>query len=332
MDKNSSKKWEQEFSENINNKLLTKQDVEDLLNKYTKKNKFLPKYIEVKNLEVYQEAFVHKSYKKEQNNLNDIDENIFIPESTNELFEFVGDSIIYAVAGTYLNKRFSKYGSNEGVLTKIRIKLIRTECLSDWALKLGFDSYLLISSHMEKLENKKQGRNNENMLENSFEAFIGSIIEDNYPNVGLGFSIAYGFIVGIIETFCDFTDIILLNDNFKDSISRYFSANKLGSPEFFEVRKDGKSNNHIYYVALVIKKTLVTDTEIIDRIKEYEPRAFSILGLDTSNKDTMKNEAPFFEKLKTHYCIGSGYNSILKRAKQEASKRGLLNLNIKLSF
>lgn len=324
-------KWEQTYSFNEKNELITKEKVEEIINKYIKKDIFLPARIHINNLDIYQKAFVHSNYIKEQHNLDEIDEDIFVPAESNERLEFLGDAIVGASVVTYLYNRF---GSNEGLLTKLKIKLVKSESLCDWALKLGFDSLLLISSYMEKLEKKKQGRNNKNSLENSFEAFIGAIVMDNYPNMGLGYCVAYNFIIGIIETFIDFSELILINDNFKDSLIRYTNSQKWKHPTFYEVFKNGNTNEREFCVAILIEKNLIdaldNSEEVISKINTYQERIFTKLySYEKCLEEELNKFIGLFEE---HYCIGMGIGPTLKKSEQLAAKYGLMNINVKLNF
>ena len=80
---------------NFNNKLIKEEDIQKILSTYDINDK-------IKNLELYQKAFVHKSYSKK--NPLDLGEDVVIadkPEGALELFdynsetlEFFGDSVL----------------------------------------------------------------------------------------------------------------------------------------------------------------------------------------------------------------------------------------------
>ena len=187
-------------------------------------------------LEIFQKAFIHKSYclstynneddrKKNEKYFGTIDVNLVeykdcipLQNSSNEVIEWLGDGIIQSVSAIYLYDRFKT--QQEGFLTKIRSKLVKTESLSKLALALGFDKYLIISKHIDVLLN---GRKNARVLEDCFEAFIGSMM--NYfseTSKKEGFDICYKFIVTVIERTIDITELIMNDDNFKDRLMKYF--------------------------------------------------------------------------------------------------------------
>ena len=199
---------------------------------------------EITNLEIWQQAFVHKSY-YEQNDFKknekyfgaidsiDINKNkhlMPLQKDSNEVLEWLGDGIIQSIAAIYLYKRFKN--QREGFLTKIRSKLVKTETLSKLALSLNFDKYLIISKHVEIICN---GRKNARILEDCFEAFIGAMMNDfGKDNEEEGFRICNEFIVNIIERNVDLTELIMNDDNYKDQLMRYYQKQFNGKFPIYE--------------------------------------------------------------------------------------------------
>jgi dsRNA-specific ribonuclease len=97
-------------------------------------------------LDMFQKAFIHKSYvsasyideeaiKKNEKYYGKLessnDENkkyIQLQNISNEVIEWLGDGVIQSVSAIYLYERFKT--QQEGFLTKIRSKLVKTESLS----------------------------------------------------------------------------------------------------------------------------------------------------------------------------------------------------------
>lgn len=210
---------------NENNFYITKEIIQSILQRGNVHNK-------INNLEIWQKAFTHKSYctnndfKKNEKFYGSID-SINIEENkhilplqndSNEVLEWLGDGIIQSSVAIYLYKRFNT--QREGFLTKIRSKLVKTESLAKLALYLNFDKYLIISKHIEIMCN---GRKNLRILEDSFEAFIGAMMNDfGSKNEAEGFSICNTFIISVIEQKIDITDLIINDDNFKDQLMRFY--------------------------------------------------------------------------------------------------------------
>src|SRR3989344_1535646 len=110
-----------------------------------------------------QQAFTHRSYLNEHRDYK-------LPH--NERLEFLGDAVLELVVTETLFKNFPEKA--EGELTSIRAALVNTGSLSEAALLLGLNEYLLLS----KGEAKDTGRARQYILANTFEALIGAIYLD----------------------------------------------------------------------------------------------------------------------------------------------------------
>ena len=197
------------------------------------------------NLKMWQQAFVHKSMfkgsdfnknKKYFGNIDGLDikkyNNILgLQDDSNEVLEWLGDGFIQSIMASYLFDRYP--GNNEGFLTRIRSRLVKTETLSKLALALNFDKYMIISKHVEIICN---GRKNAKLLEDCFEAFLGSMINDFSKNLGMGkaYEIVSKFLIYVIENNIDITELILKDDNFKDQLMRYFQKEFDGKYPIYE--------------------------------------------------------------------------------------------------
>ncbi|CAG8484168.1 3622_t:CDS:1 [Diversispora eburnea] len=107
------------------------------------------------------EALTHKSYCYEN------------PMSGhhNERLEFLGDSIIGFVVADYLYNKYPDY--KEGQLTMLRAKIVCKQTLANFAGRLGLDRDLRLGA------GSSNSRNNEKILEDAFEAYIGAIFLDS---------------------------------------------------------------------------------------------------------------------------------------------------------
>lgn len=110
----------------------------------------------------FAKAFTHRSY------LNEISEKI----ESNERLEFLGDSVLSLIISTYLyNKRLR---DTEGELTNLRSYIVKTPSLAMASKKLKIGQYLRLS----KGEEISGGRENTQLLANTFEALLGAIYLD----------------------------------------------------------------------------------------------------------------------------------------------------------
>ena len=115
-----------------------------------------------RNKKLFEQAFIHRSF------LNETKENI----SSNERLEFLGDSIISFLISQNLYLQYPQF--NEGILTNMRSLLVNTKSLALIAKELEFGKYLKLS----KGEEESLGRQNQSLLANSFEAFVGALLLD----------------------------------------------------------------------------------------------------------------------------------------------------------
>lgn len=208
---------------NENNILVTR----NIIQKILKKGGITDK---IKDLSIWQRAFTNKSYsknlKKKRNDKyiyqsdSDVntDEVIPIQKKSNETLEYLGDAMIQSIIGHYLYKRFKK--QDEGFLTKNRSKLVKTETLAKLGFALGLDKYILISKHQEEMCN---GRKSSKIIEDTFESFIGAMMED-FSKLGeaYAYDICRKFVINIMESEIDIIEIIRKDDNYKDQLMRYF--------------------------------------------------------------------------------------------------------------
>jgi ribonuclease III len=116
-----------------------------------------------KNKGLLQQAFTHRSY---------INENTGLELSHNERLEFLGDAVLELIVTDFLYKKFPHY--TEGELTAIRSALVNAVIISEVALSIGMNDYLLLS----RGEAKDTGKARQYILANTYEAYIGALYLD----------------------------------------------------------------------------------------------------------------------------------------------------------
>ena len=288
---------------NFNNKMITENDIKSVLQKYDIDDNIV-------NLDIYQKAFIHKSYSKKDP--KDLGENVVIAEKpegalelfeyNNETLEFLGDAVLSAVVARYLFERY--YDEHEGFLTKMRSKLVNGEMLGILARKLGFGELIIISRH---IEDKCNGRTNPNILEDSFEAFIGAMYldfneVDNYNLLdnfytGIGFQVCEKFLINVYEDLVNFTDLIMTNTNYKEQLGKYFNNTYGHSARYGELSVTGISTEREYVCCVFVPN--------------YDP---SSLG---DNEDHLASKI---------FVKATGTSR--KKAEQAAAKEALLKLDL----
>ncbi len=165
----------------------------------------------IKQLDLYQRAFTHKSALKEYEQFTE----------SFETLEFIGDSVLGFVITKFLFDRFEE--RQEGFLTKARTKLVRGETLAGIAKKLGLEKYVI----MDEKGIRNGWVNNPKILEDVFEALVGAIYMD------IGLLHAKEFILRIYQD-PDMVDMnsIMIDDNFKDKLMRTCQVNGWALPEY----------------------------------------------------------------------------------------------------
>src|SRR3989344_4651279 len=116
-----------------------------------------------KDKNLLQQAFIHRSY---------INENPGVPMTHNERLEFLGDAVLELVVTDFLYNKYPSY--TEGELTALRSALVNAVIISEVALEIGMNDYLLLS----RGEAKDHGKARQYILANTYEAYIGALYLD----------------------------------------------------------------------------------------------------------------------------------------------------------
>jgi ribonuclease III len=126
-----------------------------------------------KDKKILQQAFTHRSY---------INENPGMKISHNERLEFLGDAVLELIVTDFLYNKYPQ--SAEGELTTFRSALVNAIIISEIAVEIGMNDYLLLS----KGEMKDSGKARQYILANTFEALVGAMYLDQ------GYEVANKFI------------------------------------------------------------------------------------------------------------------------------------------
>jgi len=124
--------------------------------------------VKFNNQDLLRQALVHRSY---------LNENPDCGLQHNERMEFLGDAVLELVTTEYL---FKNYSNPEGELTGYRSALVNSHMLSEIAVELGINDFLLLS----RGEARDTGKARECILANAIEAIIGAM----YLDAGYGVS------------------------------------------------------------------------------------------------------------------------------------------------
>ncbi len=112
--------------------------------------------------DIFQTAFTHRSYLNEATGVKE----------SNERLEFLGDAVLSFIVSSYLYKL--RPSDAEGDLTNLRSYIVKTGSLAKASQKLDLGSRLKLS----KGEELSGGRENIQILANTYEAVLGAIFYD----------------------------------------------------------------------------------------------------------------------------------------------------------
>lgn len=207
---------------NSANKSITREDI----NKITGFNPI--------NVLYYQKAFIHKSVLRFLS-----DENL---NSSYERYEFLGDSVLNLIIANFI---FLKYpDKEEGYLTRIRTKLVNGKTLAYLAKQINLNEFLIISKNVENIN----GRNNDRILEDIFEAFLCSIYTD------LGYKYAENFVLRLINEHIDF-NFLEEDNNYKDILLRKCQQTMQINPEYELISTSGPAHKKVFTSVVIINGT-----------------------------------------------------------------------------
>lgn len=182
--------------------------------------------LKFKNLDLYELAFVHRSYLNENKSCN----------AHNERIEFLWDAVLELAVTNFLYKKFPDL--NEWKLTNFRSSLVKKETLAQTAKELWFWDYLKLS----KGENDSWWRQNDYILANTFESFLWAIYLD------LWYESAEKF---VLENIVPKLDRILDKQLFIDSktkLQSYVQAILKFTPKYEVISHDWPDHNKNYVI------------------------------------------------------------------------------------
>ncbi len=216
---------------NENNKPITKKFLESIMKRYNISHK-------IQNIERFQIAMTHTSY-LERDLKNDrlvklVKEKDLVPIPKSEInnamklknvsyerLEFLGDSVIHLALADYLHDRYPD--EQEGFMTRLRTKIESGPTLAHLSKVLGLHEYVIIARNIEQIGGREK---NTHILEDAFEAFIGSLYLES------SFEICKKLLINLIEDQVDMSTLIHVETNHKDTLLQWYHKWKWADPEY----------------------------------------------------------------------------------------------------
>ena len=312
--------------QNPHNKLITAKDLQDVFLS-------LGMDLKVNNIEIYRKAFVHRSYLKHKCKEPFEEDCIPLQDDCNESYEFLGDTILNSVVGSYLYERFPF--ENEGFLTKTRTKMVRGVTLGEISKRLNFGKWVIISQHVQA----ENGRENLRILEDLFESFIGAIYLDNgCETIANEWTAAHEESIQIqkqlkcIESEAKSDLDVIKFNNYIEKTNRLF--------DLMKIMTAARSNGYLYcqkfimnsyekYIDLV--KLIVFDDNYKDRLQSYFQKRHGIFPTWHVIKEEGKTNQRW-HTIGVHdrcgFLIGTGRERKKTEAEQTASRNALIYLGV----
>lgn len=185
-----------------------------------------------KNPKLYRQAFIHRSY------LNETKEHL----ESNERLEFLGDSILSFIVSDHLYKTYPDF--DEGILTNLRSLVVNTKSLARTAKALNFGKHLLLS----RGEEDSRGRENESILANTVEAFIGALYMDQ------GIEAVSDFLYAVlIPRIQEYVKKRVFKDP-KSLLQEYVQSRKQNSPQYKVLHEEGPAHAKTFTIGVFVEE------------------------------------------------------------------------------
>jgi len=214
--------------------------------------------IDFNNIENYILAFIHRSIVNERPD--------FAPEH-NERLEFLWDAVLELVVTDRLFKDFPE--KPEWELTDIRSAIVRWRNLALISRQLEFNKYLILG----KWEKKTWWENNDYILANVVESFIGAIYLD------LWYSEAKNFILKNIYVTLDRILKEKLFKDWKSTIQEYVQAKYDITPHYKVLSESGPDHSKSYTVWIYMWDKLIWEGKGSSKKKAEEDAANNACNL-----------------------------------------------------
>ncbi|MBO8435996.1 MAG: ribonuclease III [Spirochaetes bacterium] len=172
-------------------------------------------------------AFTHTSYANECK--GEVD--------NNERLEFLGDSVLGMVTAEYLFSSFTRF--HEGQFSKIKAVVVSEESLSEVALSLHFDKYILVG----RGERSQQGTMKKAILADALEAVIAAMYLDQ------GLETARRFILSFIPAQVEkMLENKLSYKDYKTELQEYLQKRRGKVPRYVIVSQTGPDHAQTFHV------------------------------------------------------------------------------------
>ncbi len=186
----------------------------------------------VADLDLYRQALRHRSALRGQK-----DSHLY----SNERLEFLGDAVLGLVVGAHLYRAFPD--GDEGVLSRLRARLVSGTALAARADDIGLGSLLQMSAEMRQ----QGGERHATLLADAFEAVIGALYLD------LGLDAAAAFVHHAAIDGHDLGTMAVETDNYKSALLEHAQGAGWPQPAYAVVGETGASHARTFTIEVALR-------------------------------------------------------------------------------
>ncbi len=179
--------------------------------------------IDPHDFSLFETAFIHPSFNGEANTQH----------HDYERLEFIGDSAVNLMVADLIFRHYPT--KQEGIMTKMRARLVCTDSLAKHARKINLGEYIILSHGLQQ----SGGLDSPKILENVFEAFIGAMYIDQ------GFMLTYQLITKLFKDDVINFDETLITD-YKTCLQEEMQSDKRGTVHYEIVETRGPAHAPIF--------------------------------------------------------------------------------------
>lgn len=190
-------------------------DIQELLDQYK---------IRVKNRELFELAFTHKSFNGDANTKH----------HDYERLEFLGDSVLGCVVAELAFKTHQDMA--QGPLTKLKSAIVSTVPLAETARQMHLDEYVRVGNSFANDVSKS-----DSLLEDVFEAFVGALYLDQ------GFTVTRKILIKVLHSHIQAFQMKDLTD-YKSRLQEEMQAEHRESVAYEVIKEEGPSHQRIFTV------------------------------------------------------------------------------------
>lgn len=181
-------------------------------------------------LRLYEIAFIHRSASYR------------LPDGqriNNERLEYLGDAILDAILSDYLFENFPD--ASEGLLTKIRSRIVNRDSLNQLSLSMGINKILV--------SNVSSANTTKNLYGDALEALIGALFIDK------GFRKTKKFFIRkVFRKYLDLEEIISTDTDYKSMVFEWVQKNKANLIFTYNEEYDFESRKSLFTTTLLINR------------------------------------------------------------------------------